>query len=291
MKTKETQKKMALDVKLSDTYQSLDALYNEKESQYQLFGKWKEKMDEIAKKPNQAIRIKQIAVEGKMNEETLSFLPGSVLKRQILSGNYPIESLEDSAYAYFEDVHRELKLTYDAVTKKDYKKLVTLFIETLPNDLRQLIETNAIAGKNKDDVAKAIYIIQVEVKKKEYLEELWEAEKTNSELENLSKIDDILYILRLGPTKINVMTFILVDDLLKRIPKAEEELKAYILQLANTFGVSPDTVTRYLNGRITGDIKNDPYKSRKSLEYVLDFFDKLKNKQLTEKIEHLLDKL
>ena len=103
MKTKETQKKMALDVKLSDTYQSLDALYNEKESQYQLFGKWKEKMDEIAKKPNQAIRIKQIAVEGKMNEETLSFLPGSVLKRQILSGNYPIESLEDSAYAYFED--------------------------------------------------------------------------------------------------------------------------------------------------------------------------------------------
>jgi len=291
MKVKPSQKNSELDVKLSGKYHSLDALYIEMESQYHLFGKWKEKMDELAKKPNQAIRIKQIAVEGKMNEEALSFLPGSVLKRQILSGKYSIESVADSAHLYLEDVHQELKSTYDAVSKKDYKKLANLFIETLPNDLRQLIEINAIAGKNKDDVAKAIYIIQVEVKKKEYLEESWEAEKTKAELENQSKIDDILYTLRLGPTKINVMTFILIDDLLKRTPKVEEELKAYVLQLANTFGVSPDTVTRYLNGRITGDIKNDPYKSRKSLEYVLDFFDKLKNKQLTEKIEHLLEKL
>lgn len=290
MKTKETQKKMALNVRLSDIYQSLDVLYTEKESQYQLFGKWKEKMDEIAKKSNHAIRIKQIAEEGKMNEEALSFLPGSVLKRQLLSGNYSIESLEDSAYAYFEDVHRELKLTYDAVTKKDYKKLVTLFIETLPNDLRQLIETNAIAVKNKDDVAKAIYIIQVEVKKKQYLDSVWESEKSNTELDDLHIINDIRYALGLN-RKITPMMYILIDHLLKRIPNNTDDLNAYKILLANTFGVDPNTITRYLDARMTGDRKNDPYRSRKSLEYALDFFDKLKNKQFIEKIEHQLDKL
>lgn len=290
MKTKETQKKMALNVRLSDIYQSLDVLYTEKESQYQLFGKWKEKMDEIAKKSNHAIRIKQIAEEGKMNEEALSFLPGSVLKRQLLSGNYSIESLEDSAYAYFEDVHRELKLTYDAVTKKDYKKLVTLFIETLPNDLRQLIETNAIAVKNKDDVAKAIYIIQVEVKKKQYLNSVWESEKNNTELDDLHNINDFRYALGLN-RKITPMMYILIDHLLKRIPNNTDDLNAYKILLANTFGVDPNTITRYLDARMTGDRKNDPYRSRKSLEYALDFFDKVKNKELSKKIEHLLDKL
>ena len=63
------------------------------------------------------------------------------------------------------------------------KKLITLFFETLPNDLRQLIETNAIGAKNNDDVAKAIYVILVEVKKKQYLEKLFEDEENNAELE------------------------------------------------------------------------------------------------------------
>lgn len=290
MKVKEIQKNLGRAVKLSDTYQSLDALFTEKESQYQLFGIWKEKMDAIAKKPNQAIRIKQIALEGKMNEETLSFLPGSVLKRQILSGNYSIESLEDSAHTYFEDIYRELKLSYDAVTKKDYKKLINLFVETLPNDLRQLIETNAIGCKNIDDVAYAIYIIQVEVKKKHYLDSVWEAEKNNTEFEDLYKIDDIRYALGLNK-KITPMMFILIDHLLKRIPNNTDDLNAYKILLANTFDVDPKTITRYLDARMTGDRKNDPLRSRKSLEYALDFFDKLKNKELSKKIEHLLDNL
>jgi|694.fasta_scaffold23811_9 hypothetical protein len=290
MKAKETQKKLGHDLKLSDKYQTLDALYGEKESQYQLFGKWKEKMDEIVKKPNQALRLKQIAIEGKMNEEALSFLPGSVLKRQILSGKYSIETLEDSAYAYFEDIHRELKLTYDAVTKKEYRKLVTLFIETLPNDLRQLIETNAIGTKNNDDKAKAIYIIQVEIKKKQYLEELLEAEKNNTELETINKIDDIRYALKLG-RKINSMTYILIDHLLKRISNNPDDLNAYKNLVANTFDVDPNTITRYLDARLKGDPRNDPYKSKISLEYALGFFDKLKNKKLTEEIERHLNKL
>ena len=287
MKVKPNPKNSELDIKLSDKYQSLDALYIEMESKYHLFGKWKEKMDELAKKPNQAIRIKQIAVEGKMNEEALSFLPGSVLKRQILSGKYSIESVADSAYAYFEDVHRELKLAYDAVSKKDYKKLATLFIETLPNDLRQLIETNAIAGKNKNDVAKAIYIIQVEVKKKKELESILETEENNAELEMQNNINDIKYALGLN-TKINPMTYILIDNLLKRIPLNADELTIYKLLLAKTFNVDPSTITRYLDGRLTNDPRNDPYRSRKALEYALIFFEELQNKQLIEKIENLL---
>lgn len=287
MKVKPNPKNSELDLKLSDKYQSLDALYIEMESKYHLFGKWKEKMDELAKKPNQAIRIKQIAVEGKMNEEALSFLPGSVLKRQILSGKYSIESVADSAHLYLEDVYQELKSTYDAVSKKDYKKLANLFIETLPNDLRQLIETNAIAGTNKDDVAKAIYIIQVEVKKKKELESILETEENNAELEMQNNINDIKYALGLN-TKINPMTYILIDNLLKRIPLKADELTIYKLLLAKTFNVDPSTITRYLDGRLTNDPRNDPYRSRKALEYALIFFEELQNKQLIEKIENLL---
>ena len=291
MKAKETQKKLGQVLKLSDKYQTLDALYGEKESQYQLFGKWKGKMDEIVKKPNQALRLNQIAIEGKMNEEALSFLPGSVLKRQILSGKYSIESLEDSAYAYFEDIHRELKLTYDAVTKKEYKKLVTLFIETLPNDLRQLIETNAISGNNINDITNAIYIIQVEVKKKQYLEKLYEAEQAVIDSDRKSDLDDLRFAFNNGKTPINAMTIILIDDLLKRIPGKTEELNTYKMLLAKICNVTPNTVTRYLDARLSCDPRNDPYKSQKSLEYALNFFDEIKNKELTEKIERHLNKL
>jgi hypothetical protein len=291
MEAKKTKKPTEPEVKLSDKYQSVDALYSEKENQFQLFGQWKAKMEEIVKKTNKVLRIKQIAVEGKMNEEALSFLPSSILKRQLIAGNYSIESIEDSAYAYLEEVHRELKITYEAVTKKDYKKLVNLFFETLPNDLRQLIATNAIGCvRNNDDLAKAIYVILVEVKKKQYLEKLFEDEDNNAELEIHDNLKDIKYALKLGK-KINPMTYILIDDLRKRIPLKADELSVYKLLLAKTFEVDPNTITRYLDGRLTNDTRNDPYRSKIALEYALNFFEELKNSELVEKIEKLIHNL
>jgi hypothetical protein len=87
------------------------------------------------------------------------------------------------------------------------------------------------------------------------------------------------------------MTIILIDDLLKRIPGKTEELNTYKMLLAKICNVTPNTVTRYLDARLSCDPRNDPYKSQKSLEYALNFFDEIKNKELTEKIERHLKKL
>lgn len=161
----------------------------------------------------------------------------------------------------------------------------------MPNDLRQLIETNAIGAKNNDDVALTIYIIQVEVKKKQYLESILEAEQAKVESEHKSDLDDLRFAYNNGKKPINVMTIILIDNLLKRIPNKPEEYNAYKMLLSKICSVHPNTVSRYLDARMSGDAKNDPYRSKKSLEYALNFFDDIKNKELTEKITCLLDKL
>lgn len=73
MEVKKTKKTTEPSVKLSDKYLSPEAIYSEKESQYQLFGKWKAKMDEIVKKTNQILRLKLIAAEGKKMKKHFRF--------------------------------------------------------------------------------------------------------------------------------------------------------------------------------------------------------------------------
>jgi hypothetical protein len=291
MKAKETKKMIALEPNLEEKYKTLDALFEEKEKQFLLYAKWKERIDEAMQRKDQSVRIKLLSIEEKKNQEVFAFLPGHNLKRQLLSGKFQIESIKDSTCTYLQEIQQELKTTYDAATKKDYRKLVNLFLETLPGDLLQIIELNATNLNEKDSIAKAIYIIQVEVKKKQYLEKLFEAEQEVIDSDRKSDLDDLRFALNNGKTPINAMTIILIDDLLKRIPGKTEELNTYKMLLAKICNVTPNTVTRYLDARLSCDPRNDPYKSQKSLEYALNFFDEIKNKELTEKIERHLNKL
>jgi hypothetical protein len=291
MKAKETKKMIALEPNLEEKYKTLDALFEEKEKQFLLYAKWKERIDEAMQRKDQSVRIKLLSIEEKKNQEVFAFLPGHNLKRQLLSGKFQIESIKDSTCTYLQEIQQELKTTYDAATKKDYRKLVNLFLETLPGDLLQIIELNATNLNEEDSIAKAIYTIQVEVKKKQYLEKLFEAEQAVIDSDRKSDLDDLRFAFNNGKTPINAMTIILIDDLLKRIPGKTEELNTYKMLLAKICNVTPNTVTRYLDARLSCDSRNDPYKSQKSLEYALNFFDEIKNKELTEKIERHLNKL
>lgn len=291
MKAKETKKMIALEPNLEEKYKTLDALFEEKEKQFLLYAKWKERIDEAMQRKDQSVRIKLLSIEEKKNQEVFAFLPGHNLKRQLLSGKFQIESIKDSTCTYLQEIQQELKTTYDAATKKDYRKLVNLFLETLPGDLLQIIELNATNLNEEDSIAKAIYTIQVEVKKKQYLEKLFESEQAVIDSDRKSDLDDLRFVFNNRKTPVNAMTIILIDDLLKRIPGKTEELNTYKLLLAKICNVTPNTVTRYLDARLSCDPRNDPYKSQKSLEYALNFFDEIKNKELTEKIERHLNKL
>ena len=291
MKAKETKKMIALEPNLEEKYKTLDALFEEKEKQFLLYAKWKERIDEAMQRKDQSVRIKLLSIEEKKNQEVFAFLPGHNLKRQLLSGKFQIESIKDSTCTYLQEIQQELKTTYDAATKKDYRKLVNLFLETLPGDLLQIIELNATNLNEEDSIAKAIYTIQVEVKKKQYLEKLFEAEQEVIDSDRKSDLDDLRFAFNNRKTPVNAMTIILIDDLLKRIPGKTEELNTYKLLLAKICNVTPNTITRYLDARLSCDPRNDPYKSQKSLEYALNFFDEIKNKELTEKIERHLNKL
>jgi len=291
MKAKETKKMIALEPNLEEKYKTLDALFEEKEKQFLLYAKWKERIDEAMQRKDQSVRIKLLSIEEKKNQEVFAFLPGHNLKLQLLSGKFQIESIKDSTCTYLQEIQQELKTTYDAATKKDYRKLVNLFLETLPGDLLQIIELNATNLNEEDSIAKAIYTIQVEVKKKQYLEKLFEAEQAVIDSDRKSDLDDLRFAFNNRKTPVNAMTIILIDDLLKRIPGKTEELNTYKLLLAKICNVTPNTVTRYLDARLSCDPRNDPYKSQKSLEYALNFFDEIKNKELTEKIERHLNKL
>lgn len=291
MKAKETKKMIALEPNLEEKYKTLDALFEEKEKQFLLYAKWKERIVEAMQRKDQSVRIKLLSIEEKKNQEVFAFLPGHNLKRQLLSGKFQIESIKDSTCTYLQEIQQELKTTYDAATKKDYRKLVNLFLETLPGDLLQIIELNATNLNEEDSIAKAIYTIQVEVKKKQYLEKLFEAEQAIIDSDRKSDLDDLRFAFNNRKTPVNAMTIILIDDLLKRIPGKTEELNTYKLLLAKICDVTPNTVTRYLDARLSCDPRNDPYKSQKSLEYALNFFDEIKNKELTEKIERHLNKL